>query len=405
VLAVCGTCNETIDLTSTRQTVAGGCVIISCLSCLGESGTDSDVAARFDVSDTHRADTSSSWLDATLAPHNVAPAAPLVERERMASNAIEVVDASAADDVEETADDVREDPTAPSRPLTALESITPPPVFRMKHLAVAGAVGAVVGAIVLFAPGDSSSPSASTLASINTPMPTEQLSVMEQAVPDSKLAAITSAMDPSEAVKYRDAIRERKRTKELARKKRGKRSVLKGRRFGRFSLGALPVSIQGQSWIHPLPGIAKPVSSHFGRFGARRGHRYRPSCGRGHCGYDLVAPWNMPIVSVLPGVVERVVWRSRRPSGRYVIIKHAEGLRTWYMHLHRPRHGLRPGMTVRAGEEIGRLGTTGLIQRVPHLHFSLEKAGKFYVDPAPFLAQSTTIAKPRPAAVQAKSRM
>lgn len=391
VLAVCASCNATVDLTATRPTVVDGRVQITCHACLGLGEVD-----RFELANAETvADT----------------AAPVAET--LGTNA-----ALAAVEGDETSavradSPVRED-TAPAVPISAIDSARRPRL-RVRHLASAAAVAAVAGAIALLAPGDPSTPTAHAPAAINVPARTQAIAPLETAAPDVELGTPATATlaprasdDPSNAAReHRDAIRERKRRRAKARKERGKRVAFKGRRFGRFSLGVLPVSLQGESWIYPLPGRAKTRSTSFGRFGAPRGRYYyhRPSCGRGHCGYDLLGPWNMPIVAVLPGVVERVVWRSRMPSGRYVVIRHEGGLRTWYMHLHRPRLGLRPGMTVNAGEEIGRLGTTGLRDKIPHLHFSLEKADKFYVDPEPFLMAATTIARPRPPAVKPSHRM
>ncbi len=388
LLAVCGTCEATIDLTLTRQRVIDGRITIACVDCLDERPSP----LAFDLSDGDDACVDTDALVDVSDGHDIE--APTHDT---AGGAIEFVDQT----------DEREDSTAPSTPIVAVDvSTLPPPALRLKHVAMGGGIAMVVAAIAMFAPGSATSPAAKAPASINTPMPTEELSPSEQAAPEKTLASVTADLSASDAARaHRDAIRERKRIKALARLDRSKRTPMKARVFGKYSLGPLPVAVQGENWIHPLPGMEKKIASSFGQFGARRDHRHRPDCGRGHCGYDLLGPWNMPVVSVLDGVVERVVWRNRRPSGRFVLIRHAAGLRTWYMHLHRPRHGLRPGMKVRAGEEIGRLGTTGLRDKVPHLHFSLDKDGRFYADPQPFLHSSTVIAKPRKPAVDPKSRM
>jgi|GEM_PF-3388691 len=360
LLAVCSSCSATVDLKDTCQRIVDGGVKIVCTPCLTGAA---DAAAETPVVDE---------LDSTRA------------RGRNDDTAIPIY--------------TDEDETSPA-----------PPRFvpRARHLAVAGIVAAVVVAIVMFAPG-ATAPAARAPASLTAPMHTAEIKPEDTAPAEQpEDNGVTGELSEREkAIAYRDAIRERKRERELRRKESSERKALKGR-FGRYSLGVLPTALRGENWTYPLPGVPKHKSTAFGRFNApRRGHRwYRPSCRRGHCGYDLKGPYNMPVVAVLDGVVERVVWRSRRPSGRYVIIKHPDGLRTWYMHLHRPRHGLRAGMAVRAGEEIGRLGTTGLIQKVPHLHFSLEKAGEFYVDPEPFLMASHTIAKPLPPAVATNHRM
>lgn len=54
--------------------------------------------------------------------------------------------------------------------------------------------------------------------------------------------------------------------------------------------------------------------------------------------------------------------------GKHVRIKHPDGTETLYAHLAGMR--VKPGQTVRAGQQIGRVGSTGNSSG-PHLHFEI----------------------------------
>ena len=86
-----------------------------------------------------------------------------------------------------------------------------------------------------------------------------------------------------------------------------------------------------------------------------------------HAGRDLAAPEGTPVVAALSGQV-----LSSGLAGGYGVaieLEHVEPLRrTLYGHL--SEIYVRPGQTVRQGEMIGRVGSTGL-STGPHLHFEL----------------------------------
>lgn len=120
-------------------------------------------------------------------------------------------------------------------------------------------------------------------------------------------------------------------------------------------------------WIsHPLRGQYRITSE----FNPRRLH---PITGqsRPHNGRDFAARRGTPVVAATDGTV---VHAGRRGSwGRLVVLRHGNGLQTRYAHL-RSISGLSPGDTVRRGQVIGRVGTTGL-STGPHLHFEVHQRG------------------------------
>ncbi len=85
---------------------------------------------------------------------------------------------------------------------------------------------------------------------------------------------------------------------------------------------------------------------------------------------------------------------TTKSMGNYVIIKHANGFETRYMHMRKGSVKVTPGMKVKKGQVIGRMGNTGYSSG-RHLHFSIsnnsskyggkEQYGQFYLDPKPYL--------------------
>ena len=107
----------------------------------------------------------------------------------------------------------------------------------------------------------------------------------------------------------------------------------------------------------------------FSRFGTRR--------GRAHQGVDLPLRTGTPVYAAFDGRVRASVYNSG--YGNLVIIRHENGLETYYGHL--SKREVEVGDWVHAGDEIGLGGSTGR-STGPHLHFVLcdallfEKCGK-----------------------------
>jgi len=109
------------------------------------------------------------------------------------------------------------------------------------------------------------------------------------------------------------------------------------------------------------------------------GRRKHPVLGytRAHKGVDFRASTGTPIPAAGAG---RVVARGyNRGHGNYVKLRHNGSYETLYAHMSRFAKGVNVGTTVRQGQTIGYVGSTGL-STGPHLHYEIIKNGK-HVNP------------------------
>ncbi len=94
--------------------------------------------------------------------------------------------------------------------------------------------------------------------------------------------------------------------------------------------------------------------------------------GRGHTGVDFRASIGTPIKSAMSGVVSGVgntdLVRGCYSYGKWIMVKHPNGLSTLYAHLSLP--SVATGQPVNVGEIIGYSGNTGY-STGPHLHFGV----------------------------------
>jgi hypothetical protein len=102
---------------------------------------------------------------------------------------------------------------------------------------------------------------------------------------------------------------------------------------------------------------------------------------RYHAGLDLIAPYGSPVRAADAGTV---IFAGRFFGyGNVVDIRHADGLMTRYAHLSAFAAGIRPGVQVTTGEQIGLVGATGFAHGA-HLHFEVRENGR-PLDPKPFI--------------------
>ena len=109
------------------------------------------------------------------------------------------------------------------------------------------------------------------------------------------------------------------------------------------------------------------------RFSYRRLH---PVLGgvRPHLGVDYGAPTGTPVIAVATGTV--VSAGRSGGSGNMVRLRHTNGYETYYLHLSAFGSGIRRGRRVFQGQEVGKVGSTGLATG-PHLDYRMRKNGTF----------------------------
>ncbi len=98
------------------------------------------------------------------------------------------------------------------------------------------------------------------------------------------------------------------------------------------------------------------------------GNRVDPINGQrsGHTGMDLAVPQGTPVRAALPGTV--IIAGYEGSYGNYVMIEHANNLRTVYAHC--SQLTVHSGQTVQAGTVVALSGATGRVTG-PHLHFEV----------------------------------
>jgi len=111
--------------------------------------------------------------------------------------------------------------------------------------------------------------------------------------------------------------------------------------------------------------------------------------GRGHQGQDILAGCGKKVVAARAGRVRRVAYQASG-AGHYVVVKgKGKGAYDYvYMHMLK-RLAVRKGDRLKAGEQIGRVGSTGRSSAC-HLHFEMWRAPGWYrggrlTNPKPFL--------------------
>ncbi|MGB1796220.1 MAG: peptidoglycan DD-metalloendopeptidase family protein [Acidimicrobiales bacterium] len=109
-----------------------------------------------------------------------------------------------------------------------------------------------------------------------------------------------------------------------------------------------------------LPSSA-PITSGWGR-------RWHPILRkmRMHYGTDFDGDRGSPVWAAHQGVVETATYM--KDFGRVVVLNHGNGFSTLYAHLNKIR--VKYGETVRQGQRIGDIGSSGL-STGPHLHFEI----------------------------------
>ena len=177
-----------------------------------------------------------------------------------------------------------------------------------------------------------------------------------------------------------------------------------------FFMIAAMISTGGAQFTPPPPDDAVleaypllfPVAgehSYVDTFGAPR------SGGRTHQGTDTFADKLTPVVAAAGGTIVRVAIGDL--SGRYIVIQHEDGWRSYYLHLNNdtpgtddglgaaPVDGIVVGAVVEAGDLLDFVGDSGNAEGTPpHLHFELHRPDGTAVNPYGHLLEAQGVDAP-----------
>ncbi len=92
-----------------------------------------------------------------------------------------------------------------------------------------------------------------------------------------------------------------------------------------------------------------------------------------HKGVDFAAPTGTPVFAAGDGVVQEIGYKSG--FGRFILVKHNNGLATAYGHMSRFARGVAQGSQVQQGDVIAYVGMSGRATG-PHLHFEVRANGR-----------------------------
>jgi murein DD-endopeptidase MepM/ murein hydrolase activator NlpD len=126
------------------------------------------------------------------------------------------------------------------------------------------------------------------------------------------------------------------------------------------------------------PAIQPVSNKDLSRIASGFGYRIDPvyKTTKMHPGIDFTAPQGTPIYATADGVID-LAGNSGNGYGNYVIIRHGYGYETLYGHMVRVK--ARAGQSVKRGEVIGWVGSTGK-STGPHCHYEVHFKGQ-KIDP------------------------
>ena len=130
-------------------------------------------------------------------------------------------------------------------------------------------------------------------------------------------------------------------------------------------------------YVWPCPGYSRISSGYGNRVCPFHGNEF-------HDGIDLAAASGTPILAFGPGTVTMSGWNGG--YGNYISIDHGGGLMSFYGHC--SALYVSKGATVKAGQKIAAVGTTGSSTGT-HLHFGMHKNGS-PVNPQSYVKDSDT---------------
>ena len=172
---------------------------------------------------------------------------------------------------------------------------------------------------------------------------------------------------------------------------------------GQLNNLSLRIAYQGKSFVditnmvknkeqllRAIPAIQPVSNKNLNRIGGSFGYRIDPVYKnlRFHQGLDFTAPAGTPIYATADGVVEIASFNTDG-YGNKVVINHGYGYQTLYGHMLKIKAS--QGQTVKRGEVIGYIGSTGK-STGPHCHYEVIKRGT-KVDPVYYFYNDLTPAQ------------
>ncbi|TQO20275.1 murein DD-endopeptidase MepM/ murein hydrolase activator NlpD [Rhodoglobus vestalii] len=185
---------------------------------------------------------------------------------------------------------------------------------------------------------------------------------------DAQLVALTAARQTTEA-DYLAGVREREAARAAAQAAAAAAAAAAAQVP---NLDAGEISLSG--WVRPAGGY---ITSVYG-FSSQYGSSF-------HKGTDLGAGCGSSIFAASAGTVVYAGYGWNGGYGNYIIIEHANGLRTAYGHIIAGGINVSYGQNVAVGTRIARVGSTGNSSGC-HLHFEVRPGGWSTTDPVPFMA-------------------
>ena len=240
----------------------------------------------------------------------------------------------------------------PSEPVISVQAVAFGAAVRFFQDVTGGVWNGVVGIDLETRPGDHALAVRATLANGDTVRATYRLSVTPKEFPTRHLSVNPSFVNPPADVLER-ITREAVRQREI-----------------------FQASSPERQWDG---GFLRPVSgsstSSFGRRSVYNGEPRSP-----HSGTDFRAGEGTPIAAPNGGTV--VLAGNLYFSGNVVVIDHGWGLYSYFAHL--SSIGVVEGETVKRGEQVGTVGSTGRVTG-PHLHWTV-RLNDARVDPLSLMA-------------------
>jgi murein DD-endopeptidase MepM/ murein hydrolase activator NlpD len=172
---------------------------------------------------------------------------------------------------------------------------------------------------------------------------------------------------------------------------------------GQLNNLSLRIAYQGKSFVditnmvknkeqllRAIPAIQPVSNKNLNRIGGSFGYRIDPVYKnlRFHQGLDFTAPAGTPIYATADGVVQIASFNTDG-YGNKVVINHGYGYQTLYAHMLKIKAS--QGQTVKRGEVIGYIGSTGK-STGPHCHYEVIKRGT-KVDPVYYFYNDLTPAE------------